>query len=313
MSAISSLRQYYANLLILQYLGQPNATATIEALSGMALMPQYTQEVLAFSGIPASGSFVLNYGGAATVPIQWNAAASDVQAALTALPGLSNIIVSGNFVTGFAVLFVSIDPPASLLTVTSNTLQTSGAVAITTTVTTPFAGDANNTLPLALQSAFSIGSAVGKQLDIIGKYVGVSRQGNSFSGPVTLNDSDFTQLIRIAIVQNSSGSALNDIQNLLHTYFPGTILVFDYADMSMDYFFDSSIGSNTLAEFFIMGGHLPKPMGVQLGTLVYASPINNFFGCRTMLVPAHNTHGFNTMATYNTGCPWLNMGDGISI
>lgn len=311
---VSELNQYYANLLILQYIGQPDAYATIEALSNIAVMPQCTQEVLSFSGVAASGAFVLNYNGVATASLSWNSTVAQIQAALNAITGLSTVVVSGSIASkSLAVLFSQVDAPANALTVTSNTLATSGAVAITVAITTPYVGDASNTLPLGLQLAFSIGTAVGPQLDIIGKYAGVSRNGNNFSGPVTLDDSDFTQLIKIAIVQNSSGSALADIQNLLFLFFPGVITVFDYADMSMDYFFDASIGSNTLAEFFVMGGHLPKPMGVQLGTLVYASPINNFFGGRTMLVPPHGTHGFNTMAVYNTGCPWLQMADGISI
>ena len=297
---IDELRQYYANLLILQYIGQPNAYATIEALADLATMPMYTQEVLTFSGVAASGAFVINYNSFATPSLPWNSTTAQIQAALNAISGLENIIVSGSIATqNLAILFVYVDPPAANVTISSNTLEDGSSNPITINVTTPYVGDTSNTLPLALQAAFSIGTAVGPQLDIIGKYVGVSRTGNNFSGPVTLDDTDYTQLIRIAIVQNSSGSSLADIQSLLHIFFPGVITVFDYADMSMDYFFDAAIGSDTLAEFFIMGGHLPKPMGVQLGTLVYASPINNFFGARTMLVPPHNTHGFNTMVTYN--------------
>lgn len=311
---ISELRQYYANLLILQYIGQTNAYATIEALSDLAVMPQYTQEVLTFSAVAASGSFVLSYDGTFTPALAWNSTAAQIQAALNAISGLSNVVVSGSIATqSLAVLFVGIDPPAVTLVVSSNTLQDAGAAAISVTVTTPFAGDTTLTLPLALQAAFSIGSAVGPQLDIIGKYVGVSRNGYNFSGAVTLGDSDFTQLIKIAIIQNSSGSSLADIQSLIQIFFSGVITVFDHADMHMDYFFDTAIGSNTLAEFFVKGGHLPKPMGVQLGALVYANPINNFFGMRTMLVPPHNVHGFNTMATYDTGCPWLTMADVISV
>lgn len=310
----SQLRTYYANLLILQYIGQPNAYATIAALSDLAIMPQYTQQVLSFSAVAASGAFTLNYSGTNTASIAWDATSDEIRSALAAISGLSNVVVSGSIATrNLAILFVYVDPPAAALSVSANTLKDSGNASISVTVTTPYAGDSANTLPLALQLAFSIGTAVGPQLDVIGKYVGVSRNGYSFSGAVTLGDSDFTQLIRIAIIQNSSGSSLADIQNLLNIFFPGTILVFDFADMSMDYFFNSAIGSNVLAEFFIKGGHLPKPMGVQLGTLVYANPINNFFGMRTMLIPPHNVHGFNTMAQYDTGCPWLQMGDGISV
>ena len=137
------------------------------------------------------------------------------------------------------------------------------------------------TLPLTLQNAFNLtGSniAAGKQLDVLGKYAGVFRSGNGFTGPITLNDSDFLQLIQLAIVTNNEGSDLSTIQSLLNRFFPNEIFVFDYRNMRMSYLISSTIGSQNLVQLFVTEGLLPRPMGVQLSVTVYAPIINSFFG-----------------------------------
>jgi hypothetical protein len=163
-----------------------------------------------------------------------------------------------------------------------------------------------NQLPLTVQDAFSLETAVGVQLDTVGKYIGASRVGYDFSGPVTLVDDDYRQLLKIKIIQNSSGSSLADIQNLIATYFPGTLYVFDYQDMRISYYFDSNAGTLELAQFFVKGGFLPKPMAVQMGVLIYAPVLDKFFGFGTYDAPAYNVTPFNTYSSYDMNSPWLN-------
>lgn len=133
-------------------------------------------------------------------------------------------------------------------------------------------------LPLSVQNAFNLTGSVGVQLDVLGKYIGVKRSGYGLSGqPITLNDADFLKLIQLALLTNSAQSDLNTIQSLLQIFFAGELFVFDYQDMRMSYFINSSIGSPDLIQLFITEGLLPKPMAVQL-----AAPILNanlkFFG-----------------------------------
>lgn len=161
-------------------------------------------------------------------------------------------------------------------------------------------------LPLAVQAAFEIGSAVGVQLDVIGKYVGVSRSGNGFFGPITLNDVDFTALIRIAIITNNADASLATIQQLFHQYFAGQILVFDYQTMQLSYFIDSSVGSQSLVQLLVTEKLLPKPMGVGISSIVYAPGITKFFGFRTYSLSPRNSSPFNTYSNYNNQSPWLN-------
>lgn len=166
-------------------------------------------------------------------------------------------------------------------------------------------------LPVAVQDAFDLETAEGVQLDVIGKYVGVSRVAYDFTGPIILDDDDFRTMIKIAIIKNGFGSSLAEIQELIYQFFEGSLLVFDFQNMRMGYFFDSAIGSRPLAEVFVRTGFLPKPMGVQLSALIYTNNIDNLFGFRTYELPPFNVTGFNDYDNYDMDAPWLNYTDAI--
>lgn len=170
-------------------------------------------------------------------------------------------------------------------------------------------------LPILSQDSFTIGQAVGAQLDVIGKYAGVTRLGQGFLGVVNLNDADFTQLITLAIIKNNSFSSLANIQSLLNQYFPNQIMVFDYLGMRMSYYINASVGSPGLAELFVSEGILPKPMGVQLGATIYFPVINRFFGFRTYASAGANITPFNNYSSYNMNSPWLSyqMAVGVGV
>lgn len=167
-------------------------------------------------------------------------------------------------------------------------------------------------LPFAVQDAFDIETAVGVQLDVLGKYAGVTRTALTFSGLIVLTDAEYRIMIKMKLVQNNYGSALADIQNLLNTYFPGSIFVFDFKNMRIGYYFDSSLGSHDLAEAFVKQKLLPKPMGVQLSSLIYAATLVDLFGWRTYDHVAVNVTGFNSYSSYNMAWPWLTYADAIA-
>ncbi len=292
---------YYSNLLIQQYRGLPKATAHIQALARVMLMPQTSVQALTFSSIPVGGSIVLTYGLSSTSSIGYAALNTDIQTALRAISGLSSITVSGAW-PSFTVTFTGVPPPALILGYSNNTLGVTLAIA-----------SVDKILPLAVRDAFNINNtAVGKQLDILGKYAGISRNGYNFAGPVTLSDTDYRTLIQLKVIQNNAGSALSDIQSLLNIFFPGTIYVFDYKNMHMSYFVNTSGVSSTLAEFFVKQNLFPKPMGVTLIPTIFAANINAFFGFRTYYAPASNASPFNDYASYQTDWPWLSYGDILS-
>lgn len=168
-----------------------------------------------------------------------------------------------------------------------------------------------NQLPVEIQDAFDLDTAIGAQLDTLGIYVGVTRTGAGFQGQViTLDDDDFRILIKIAIIQNANGSSLSDIQDLIAEFFPGgQILVFDYQNMRMSYMIDSSFVSDDLVQLFVTEGLLPYPMAVGHSTIIYTTPIDEFFVMRTYDGANVLGNPFNTYDTYNMTWPWLNYDD----
>jgi len=168
-------------------------------------------------------------------------------------------------------------------------------------------------LPLQIQNAFDPATAVGVQLNTLGKYIGVSRSGYRTDGPITLNDSNYRILLQMGIIRNSNGSSLADIQAFLFEFFPdGEILVFDYANMRLSYLIDSDLGNQDLIQMLITQDLLPRPMGVQLASIVYKPDIKNFFGFRTYRAPGTYNRPFNTYADYNLDWPFLKYSDSFN-
>lgn len=186
-------------------------------------------------------------------------------------------------------------------------------------------------VPLSVLNGYNMnGTAVGVQLDILGKYAGVVRTGTGINNqPITLDDADFFSLIKAAILTNSANSDLNSIQNLINIYFPNQLFVYDHQDMRMSYLINTSIGSLDLVELFISEGLLPKPMGVELAAPIYSSSIK-FFGmvdaqavytysqqnsvsisaAVTAIAAAQNIEPFNDATNPTTGT-WLDARLGV--
>lgn len=296
---------YYKNLLIIQYNSKPKALATIETQVTPILMPETSVQTIAFVSAPSSGSFVLSYDGVSTPSINWNDSTSTIQTKLQTIPALSSVIVTGT-IAGLllTVTFANVDPVALLLELASSSLN----------VADPVITEIDVTLPISIEEGFNlIGSdiAIGAQLDVLGKYAGVTRAGFGFTSNITLNDSDFLSLIRVAIAVNTAGSSLSDIEAILNQFFPGEILVFDYKTMRLSYLISESVGSQDLVQLFVAENLLPRPMGVRIYPLIYAPTVNNFFGFRTYELPAYNSSPFNTYSSYSMNSPWMSYSDAI--
>ena len=264
--------QYYANLLVLQYLGSSSNQAFIETIVTGSVMDQLPNQVmngfnlnptiqtLTFSAVAASGSFVITYNGNNTVPINWNDPLQTIQNDINMLLGVNSATVLGTIASQSLVITFNTIPVPGIVMITSNSLEDV------------------STNPIAVVVTNNI--AQGVQLDILGKYVGVTRSGFGTSGPVVLTDLEFLQLIYLGIADNSDGSSLAQIQSLLHTYFPGQIYVFDYANtepMTMSYLINTDMVNENVLQLAIVQNLLPKPMGVGL-SIVSASTITTFFG-----------------------------------
>lgn len=167
-------------------------------------------------------------------------------------------------------------------------------------------------LPIAVQNAFNVTGdtpAAGVQLDVIGDYVGASRNGNTLTGPITLDDADFLQLIKMVIIKNNSGSSLATIQSLLSQNFPGQIFVSDNQAMGLNYVLIESLGTSDLLELIVQGGYLPAPMAVEVSATIVPAHDNPFFGFRTYDAPDTTVAPFNNYSFYQLTYPWLSYAD----
>ncbi len=280
--------QYYAGLLILQYALKPKAYATVQAQATPVIMPQTTVQTVTFSETPSTGVFVLSYNGVSAAPVNWDDSASTIEAALQSISGLGSVTVAGS-VAGLllTVTFTGVTPIASLLVVEASTLDAD----ITVTET-------DLSLPLAVQNGFNLtgdDTAVGAQLDILGKYAGVTRTGPGFTTSITLSDADFLNLILFATIKNSSGSSLYTIQSLLYQFFGTDVTVVDYADMFMSYYISSAIGSTDFLQLVISEGLLPKPMAVGDNIVIF--DVDNAFGFEG----STNSGGFGDLLDSSVG------------
>lgn len=149
-------------------------------------------------------------------------------------------------------------------------------------------------VPIAIKNAFDPSTAVGEQLDWIGKYVGITRRGNSLSGPITLGDSDFRTLIKLVMIKNYSGSSLYEIQSLIALNFPNQITVSDNQVMGLNYVLIDSLGTSDLLEILSTGGYLPAPMGVQVSVVVVPDLTVPYYGWRTYLAADPDVAPFNS-------------------
>ena len=192
------------------------------------------------------------------------------------------------------------------------------ASALLTALVTPAVLDQ---LPLLVQAAYGVTTAVGPQLDVIAKYVGANRNGFGALGqPITLVDSDLVLLIQLCIVKNASGSSLGTIEQLLNFYFGNKLIVSDSANMSLVYTLASTFGSSDLRSLIVGdannqnnntgGSYLPKPMGVGISAIILppGNPIFFTFCTYTANAPA-GTCGFNDYVFFNSNYIWFTYQD----
>lgn len=167
-------------------------------------------------------------------------------------------------------------------------------------------------LPLQVRNAFDLDSSTGSQLDTIGSIVGAERNGRGFDRFIELNDNDYRELIRFAIIKNHSNATLYEMKNLLYDYFGNDVLLYDYKRMRMGYMISGNIGSNDLAQRVVADDILAFPMAVTRSAAIYAPDITGFYGFVTYQNPIPvNNSPFNTYQDYRLDRPWLLYQDAV--
>ena len=146
---------------------------------------------------------------------------------------------------------------------------------------TPFI-DAIN-LNKSIKSAFYINNAVGVQLDIIGKWLGLSRQVDfqpTNGSSSILNDKYYRIALKAKIVKNLWKGTIEDFYNMWQILFNGEDLQVYLADnQNMDYVivtWDSTTQDPMISDLLRNGYIIPRPAG--LGTLYVDVDSDEVFG-----------------------------------
>lgn len=164
-------------------------------------------------------------------------------------------------------------------------------------------------LPFDLLEAFNLNTAVGAQLNTLGKYIGLPRNigdaaalpffgfvdyaggGNTngftdYLGGVNVNgvfyqydyqgmnatalsDTAFAFMIALKIALNSCDMTLASIQQILATILGGYVQVTDNQDMTLTY----HVGPGIPVSATLLTTYLPKPMGVGINVIIESAII----------------------------------------
>ena len=133
-------------------------------------------------------------------------------------------------------------------------------------------------LPKKVERGFDPDTAVGPQLDIIGKFYGVDR--SSPLRDVTLNDDDFRTVLKIKAITNTLGSSLKDIREFLSEInkdrlLGGDLIITDHLRMRIGYTGALVVSQNLL--FYLHDSNiLPRPTGVSVNLGITRSDQTTF-------------------------------------
>ena len=115
---------------------------------------------------------------------------------------------------------------------------------------------------LQVQNGFDLETAVGKQLDILGEYIGVNRAYNG----TNLTDEEYRFILKLKIVQNNSNHSEESIDVGLQKFFGNQLFMTSNNLMQIRYYIVSTLSNLGVIAF--NKGVLPKPMGVRLQAII---------------------------------------------
>ena len=137
-------------------------------------------------------------------------------------------------------------------------------------------------------NGFDIETAEGKQLDILGEYIGVDRFYTDEGEIKTLDDEDYRIILKLKAICNTSNLSHKSLDESLYNFFQNTVRMDSEGNMEMTYFVPKN--KTPIIPAAIQKEVLPKPMGVRCSYIIEYD--KKFFGFCT-----YN----NQYAVYKTG------------
>jgi hypothetical protein len=317
----------------------------IPFLSTAQVAQQTVTIPLSTGGLPAStGAFVLTYSASNSTSMAWNAISSVIQTSIRAITGLTTATVTNatyqanGAIASFQVNFVGVSGAAALMTVTTDTLADSAAVAITPTVATTIVGSSTGeTLDQAIIRSSTLVQYFGVMASevctqaVLLLAASVIQSMNKLLFDVTYTAADVASNGRCAVIQQAS---FTQTRCLFYDDVLATALTFmaAYAGLGLSTVFT---GSNTTQTMHLktLAAISPDPnltqtlltQAVAAGadtypslqgvSKVFCSGLNDFFDNQYNLqwfAGALQVAGFNYLATTNTKIPQTEIGmDGL--
>ena len=166
----------------------------------------------------------------------------------------------------------------------------------------------NVDLPSLIINGYDLETASGKQLDIIGQYIGLKRTvraliGNSNTN--VLSDEQYRVLLRLKLIKNTNFSSTSQLRAALYAWFPMSIRLYDNRDMTYDYQL-SSFWSELL-NVLVVEELLPVPMALGY-TATIVPNLLELYGYSDYGGLNNNPNGYSS---YQTGFKgrYLSYGD----
>lgn len=130
-------------------------------------------------------------------------------------------------------------------------------------------------LIVKVRDAFDLDTAKGVALDLLGKYIGVTRGYVNGDDEVSLlDDEEFRTLIKFKAIANASNASHYDIDMALYNFFGNKVRATSSGNMEMTIFIPVDAQNVILAA--IQQKALPRPLGVNINRIVVQSA--DFFG-----------------------------------
>ena len=161
-----------------------------------------------------------------------------------------------------------------------------------------------------LKEAFNIETAVGKQLDILGKYVfGDSYYGKSRAyektvggvlGQYLLTDDEYRKALLLKIILNNSYLTNEEVDDYLFRAFGKTIRADSNNDMRMTFYVTNDVENVFLAMKY--NNSIPRPAGVTFNYIIIPSSTQTFGMFTYNELPNPSTYirtGFCDYSDYN--------------
>lgn len=147
---------------------------------------------------------------------------------------------------------------------------------------------------------FNINKAVGKQLDIIGALVGVSRiyDGIEFENtqsPNTLDDETYRILIKLKGINNYSVNSIKSIADGVYNFLNNKLVFVNNTDMTISYIIFGENEQDNIIKIILKNRNiLPAPAGVYVNYIVKIETDKIFGFRRNNIEPQDFIVGFST-------------------